>query len=169
MESRSVQRRPMEDRWSRDGIEGITATPWSTRAVGPAQKSSLKDAVDEHPALEETAAPIPRRLKITLHTIRKYGLTDGCPQCDHIKAFNESKNGLGHTEKCRERIINDMAKTPEGVARIRDTEVRINRGLAEAVRAGDRTRDHNVMEPLADAPSAEAVAGPKWSEKEYLR
>ncbi len=168
VESRSVQRRPIEDRWSRDAIEGITATPWSTRTVKPAQRSMLGDAVDEHLPLEEITAPVPRRLKITIQTVRKYGLTDGCPQCDHIKAFNETKNGLGHTEKCRKRILEDMAKTTEGAARLHDDEVRINRGLAEAVRIGDKTRAAELPLPLEDAHDAAINPEPKWSEKEYM-
>ena len=42
----------------------------------------------------------PRQLKITMHILKSFGTTDGCPQCSHIRAFQEE---IGRAS-CREKV-----------------------------------------------------------------
>ena len=56
-----------------------------------------------------------RRLKITRKMLHEYGTTEGCPQCSHIRAFGEAKPGLNHSEKCRQRLMEALGSTAEGL------------------------------------------------------
>ena len=94
----------------------------------------LGDAVEKHPPHEPDAPPLPRRFKITMQTLKEYGTTAGCKQCEHFKAFGETKSGLGHSEACRKRITEAMIATEHGAARVRDADERIDRAISERVR-----------------------------------
>ena len=92
-----------------------------------------------------------------MKTLRDHGTTDGCQQCTHVRAFDEAKPGLGHSDACRKRLLEAMASTAEGAARIQRDETRLNRVLAEHVEAGDRrlTADQRVRGAMgvpADEP-----------------
>jgi hypothetical protein len=133
VESRAVTRRPMADRWKGELVEAITDTPWTTRTRAPAVRVELGEAVDAHPAHPEQPS-LPRRLKITKKMLQQHGATDGCPQCEHIRAFGEHKAGVQHSEKCRKRISESLAATADGADRIARLEMRINRGIEAASR-----------------------------------
>ena len=105
VESRAIQRRPLEDRWKVEELKAVSATPWSLRSV---EKPSVIDfgiEKEKHDLPSESAPIVPRRLKITMGTLREFGYTDGCRQCDHIRAFGEVKGGIPHGERCRTRIV----------------------------------------------------------------
>ena len=172
VESRAIQRKPMQDRWSAEDVESITSTPWTMRTREQARRVPLGEEVDKHKTGEDDKIPIPRRLKITKHTLAKYGTTEGCPQCEHIKAFGEHKGGLSHTEKCRERIVKAMQETVEGAAKLQETEDRINRGIARTIEHQDKGPEPAIEpeasgERRADHPE---ISGewPEWKIK-YLR
>ena len=162
VESRAVTRRPMEDRWKSELVEAITATPWTTRPRAQAVRVDLGDAVDAHPA--HPAQPsLPRRLKITMKMLEQHGTTDGCTQCEHIRAFSEHKAGVQHSEKCRKRIAVSLAATEAGADRIARSELRINRGIEAASRL-DEPRGGEVVPTVADqaeVPHTNLAAGPR--------
>ena len=147
-ESRAVTRRPMADRWKGELVEGITDTPWTTRTTAPAARIEFGDAVDAHPAHPEQPS-LPRRLKITMKMLRQHGTTDGCPQCEHIRAFSEHKAGVQHSEKCRARIAESLAATADGADRSARSELRINRGI-EAASRPDQPRGGELVRTVAD-------------------
>ena len=159
VESRAVTRRPMDDRWKGELVESITDTPWTTRTRAPAVRVELGDAVDAHPA-HPVQPSLPRRLKITMKMLRQHGTTDGCTQCEHIRAFSEHKAGVQHSEKCRKRIAESLAATEDGADRLARSELRINRGI-EAASRPDEPRGGEVMDqalgPMADQ-AVEAAA-----------
>ena len=74
----------------------------------------------------------------------KYGLTRGCPKCDHEINYGPWRTSKPHSQTCRKRTLAEIAKTPEGKARI--------------VQASDRP-DRTVTEPggmhRTDAPQGE--------------
>ena len=123
----------MADRWEGELVDAITDTPWATRARAPAVTIELGDAVAAHPAHPEQPS-VPRRLKITNKTLQQHGTTDGCPQCEHVRAFSEHKAGVQHSEKCRKRVSESLTATADGADRIARSEMRINRGIEAASR-----------------------------------
>ncbi len=139
VDSRSVQRLPLQDRWDAEKLKAITSMPWSLR-TRTAPSVEFGEPVEKDPKPKDDAPPVARRLKITKETLRKYGFTQGCRQCEHIKAFSEAKAGLPHGEVCRARIVEDMKKDDQGAARVRDTQERIDRSIAERIRLDDERR-----------------------------
>ena len=133
-ESRAVQRKPAQEKWDSVALEKIQVTPWSLRTVDAAVRVDLGAEVAGHPLAPAEGPSLARRLKITKHTLRDFGYTDGCRQCDHMRAFDEHKSGLQHSEACRRRITGAMALDVRGAVRLENSEARINRSLAERVR-----------------------------------
>ena len=107
---------------------------------------------------QEPVAMNPRRLKITMDTVKEHGFTEHCRQCDHIKAFGEAKGGLPHSEACRVRIVEAMRATTRGAARVQDAEARLDRALIERVREADTAAV--PPPPAAEADNTAAVPQP---------
>ncbi len=135
--SRALQSRPQEHRWDAEAIKDIVATPWSLRAQAGARRADVGPSVEQQAPAEPPPTPLPRRFRLTKQILHKYGFTEGCEQCTHVQAFGEYKQGLQHAEQCRRRILEAMAKTPEGLAKLNKHEERVDRALAERVRASD--------------------------------
>ena len=69
----AFQRLPLDERWSREQLEAVTATPWnwksSTDPQGPGRAPMLDEPVAEH----EPRAPNP--MHITMEDLENYGFT----------------------------------------------------------------------------------------------
>ena len=79
-------------------------------------------------------------MKITLQTLRHYKLAGGCPQCERVKNFGETKPGLTHTEAYRKRILEAIVQSTEGKAKVDRHEERIDRAIAERIRVSDEAQ-----------------------------
>jgi len=132
-ETRAVQRKPAQEKWDSVALEKVQVTPWSLRTTDEAVRVDLGAEVSGHPAAAAEGPTLARRLKITKHTLRELGCTEGCRQCDHMRASDEHKSGLQHSEACRRRITGAMALDVRGAVRLEHPEARINRSLAERV------------------------------------
>jgi len=166
VKARAILRRPLADRWRAEDIKNITATPWNTRTVKDAVRVEMGPEVERHPQMKDEVIVNPRRLKITTRTLREHGTTDGCPQCTHVRAFNEAKSGLQHSDACRKRILESMGATTEGAARIQRHALRadrheeqVNQRLADHVEAADPSFSRVYREaPRAPQEGARAAA-----------
>ncbi len=147
VESRALQRRPMEDRWKAEELEAVTATPCSLRNIDAPDSTEFGDKKAKYDVPLENAPMVPRRLKITMKTLQEYGTTDGCRQCDHIKAFGEVKGGLAHGDRCRTRIVEAMGKTEKGMAKLKEIDEKLDKALMEQVTAPSAA-------PPAEPPAA---------------
>ncbi len=149
VKSRALNSRPHEERWNKEILQNLTVTPWSLRVRKETERVPLGDAVQKDKDIKDIVTN-PRRLKITMHILKAFGTTCGCPQCDHVRAFQEAKMGLQHSDACRSRIMTDMAATPEGRQKLETYEHRVNRAIAE--------RHDNVLDQL---PDVHAESGPE--------
>ena len=116
-ESRALQRKPILERWDPEKPADIKVTPWSMRITEAAVKVAMGAEVDGQPPPVPDAAPEARRVKITMKVLQEFGYTESCKQCDHIRAFNEHKAGIAHSEVCRKRIMTAIAAATRGAAR----------------------------------------------------
>ncbi len=146
------------------------------RTTAPAAMIELGVAVDAHPAHPDQPS-LPRRLKITRKMLKQHGTTNGCPQCEHIRAFSEHKAGVQHSEKCRARIAESLAATADGADRIARSKLRIDRGI-EAASRHDQPRGGELVRIVADlaaeVPHTQTWLGhthvtPVWRTREALR
>ena len=93
-----MQRKPAQEKWDSVALGRIQVTPWSLRTIDAAVRADLGAEVAGHPPAPAEGPSLARRLKITNHTLREFGYTDGCRQCDHMRAFDEQNSGLQHSE-----------------------------------------------------------------------
>ena len=127
----------MEDRWRVEELRGVSATPWTLRSTDAPSSTDFGAETEKHAAIAEAPALVPRRLKITMTTLKEFGYTDQCRQCDHIRAFGEVKGGLAHSEPCRARIVTAMAATEKGAAKLKEVNERMDRALMEHMKQDD--------------------------------
>lgn len=76
--------------------------------------------------------PVWRRMYIRITDLERHGFTDGCEACRLIQN-NLCRTGVNHTEECRYRLVQAMRSTPEGRARLQESDKREELHLARAV------------------------------------
>ena len=97
---------------------------------------------------------IPRRMRLTREMFERFGLTAQCLGCRAIRT------GTGypanHTERCRERIEQELEKEPEGTSRVARDRDRVKRARHE-----ERARDMRVGESrtFEQRPDREVIEG----------
>ena len=155
--SRSAMARPFEMKWDAEALKNVVVTPWSTRKRGDAVKVAVGEQVVRSPAPPPTELPNPRRLKITKAMLRHpaIGTTENCPQCRHFRSFGETKDGLGHSELCRQRILEAMGSTPAGRAKLERYEERVDQAIAERIREADELK--TAAAPATPVPPMDAA------------
>ena len=144
--SRSINRLPFASRWVPETLAGIKSTP-QNQFTAPDAEARFPSAPD---VLRQESSQAPsmkvRRLKITDGILRKYGYTHGCTQCEHITRHGGARPGLQHDDKCRQRIMDDMAKDPWGQQRLAELEQRVDRALADFVQDSHEARPADIPE-----------------------
>ena len=149
--SRSIQRRPHENRWNAALIEQMRATPWNTRERSEVRVRFAEAPRDPPPT--PSAHPVPKRFRINLADLRTYGFTEGCKQCQQFERYGKTPNdGGSHTEACRKRILAALLGTPKGRARVDAYEEKVNEALAERLQAEER-----IDGPPAEVPAQEEI------------
>ena len=79
--------------------------------------------------------PVPRRMMLRQSDFNEHGLTIGCPGCQYVT--HEVGHTRNHTEECRRRIEEAIAKSEEGIARTQKQRDRIDFAVAQVVADGD--------------------------------
>ena len=97
--------------------------------------------------------PTPRPFAIQRRDLINYGYTPGCPGC--YAAANDRKY-RPHTNECRRRIEDTMAKDEVGDNRVKAARERENAWLEKQVREGEITAGANRSEPTPTTPKENA-------------
>ena len=139
--SRALMRRPMEERWDRERVQKLVYTPWSLKAKTQ-DAVIFKPVAEKLDEFEDKKPGMPRRFKILKRDLdnKDIGYTQGCPQCDYINRYGEARGGLQHSERCRTRVMAEVAKTSSGLARVQRCEERITRAMAETIERSEAAR-----------------------------
>ncbi len=106
--TRSLARRPIEERWCAEAAARVTATPWSLHERPAAEARFSEPATARDEAVPVAPPPAIRRMRINRSDLEAYGYTVGCPQCQHTQAYGASKPGGNHTAACRGRLLEAM-------------------------------------------------------------
>ena len=159
VETRAVQRRPREDRWCKEMIEGLRATPWlnpapdgeadAPVALPPRGEPAPRPALDGPSAREG-----PKHVYIRDTDLEKFGCTSGCRRCGLMRE-NRPARGIRHTPACRARI--EEAMRGAGDDRLRRADLRRDDELARRLEAADRGGEEAVW---LDTGEAGGGAGP---------
>ena len=140
------------------------ATPTTTASFqdkGEAEKIEIKQS-------------LARRIYIRQSDYEAHGLTDHCPRCEHTKRYGPGRTTKPHSQECRDRIVEELAKTPEGQARIKSATERAEKSVAEHIEQqvpsaeGEKSLDVRGRDPVdvplrfeeLDAPRVAPVSGP---------
>ena len=158
----SIRRVGAHRRWDREGLERVRGLPWQWN---PAE-------VDLHPELKvrwlreeelESGQPLMSedsrniyRLRLRRQDFFEHGFSEGCVGCQALIAGSAAR---GHSDACRKRMEEAIAKTEEGQRRQERQELKENEALAkrlekhrgEADGEGTRKRARNYEEPTTDA------------------
>ena len=158
--SRCLERLPLQNRWNLERITEVQATPHDKHLPSD-PRVIMRESTDRvvQPSRPDSR-PRVRKLKISMDDLDQYGYTEGCQQCTYILRYRCARPGYTHSDACRQHVIDELTKTPEGRERLARLEERVDRALGEFVEAHARATgedmprgDDGVMDPhLAPAP-----------------
>ena len=110
-----------EERRDKEFVPSIKGTPWSPDGERDGDVNIRVDLLEArgdrgfHPPHIDPPI-IPTKIRLTREMFERFGLTAPCSGCRAIRT------GIGylasHTERCRERIEQELEKEPEGASRV---------------------------------------------------
>ena len=161
LRTRTVRRRPEEQRWTSDCLDMVGGLPWKPNPsddlggeVMPAIDMPMAEPEVEIRRPEYCEGEIvPRRLYLRTRDFKEHGATKGCKGCI---AMARGGKGVPHTEACRKRMTEAIAETDEGRERAKAAEARI-----KEFRAGGR-------EVESEEPAAKRARGSDESMEEEV-
>ena len=128
------------ERWSRDDLNVIQATPWQWSVPsGDAAPVTVIAPRSEEERARDAPDPVavpaygPKRVYLRKEDMEKWGYTARCRRCQLVREGRLTKmnRGVPHTAQCRKRL-EDCLKTADD-PRLREAEDRINTELANRV------------------------------------
>ena len=146
---RTIYRKPIENRWIRDRILRLKATPWAmTSRADTEAKPREGSAVPAQPT-EKDITPVPKALRILHSDMVEHGFTEGCAQCLHNEMYGKSRDGMSHTPKCRQRFLEKLMETPHGRIRLEAYEGRVDQALEDRKNIPTTSASTNTRETSA--------------------
>ena len=127
--TRTVRRKPIEERWNQDNTQKVGGVPWKTSAEeegdGDPPKGIIKleaKQMEKEAENEVRATPkVPRAFPIRQNDLITHGYTEDCLGCKAM--IRGLPNHQKHSEACRERLTKLMAdKVKVGEAAKRASE-----------------------------------------------
>ena len=103
----------------------MAVTPWDMH-VPREMEVVFKDKSDEKQETMKDKVTMSRRVYIKATDIEQFGMTRGCPRCDH-----QLRSGPGRTTSQHSQAWGEIAKTPLGLVRIANASERLDRTVAE--------------------------------------
>ena len=139
--TRTMRRRPIEERWSAENLELVGGVPWrmseaDKNADGEALKLEVPEAVrmaPEEERAEEEELVVPRNVYLKKADFEVHGYSKDCKGC---KSVLRGTARMPHSAECRKRMMEAMA----GDERIQRAEDRINEFFCKSLEKEDRKR-----------------------------
>ena len=135
--TRSVRRKPIEERWDRENLGRIVGVPWRKSegdecADGEGMETDVRVMDSEYRERLEAKGqePVPRRAYIHKRDLERIGYIVGCPGCVSVVRGGARQ---AHTERCRRRVEEEL----KGTDRMRAAEKRRREFLDRAGRWED--------------------------------
>ena len=161
---------PESASWDVAGLQAITATPWCFKKQDQGEAGQVIFRPTPTGAQPEEPDPIgaggPRAVYIKKKDFDQHGYTDNCRKCQAMPWNDVSQPTLGHTERCRTRMSETMAKGSEDQKkRILAATNRADEFFAKQVeeaterwrkRKAETPESASPLRPRLPAPAAEA-------------
>ena len=154
--TRTVQRRPYEERWRAASAAMIVGVPWRTSAEDEKQDGEQLEIIQVPEGGGGSAGgamrgvesgPVPRRGKILRSDLQVHGYTAGCEGC---KAALAGRPARAHSEACRKRMEEALRDEP----RMREAQERQNEFISKAIEKQEEERKNKAA---AEEPPRGAV------------
>ena len=123
----TVKRRPEEERWSLEELNGMRGTPGKPTPGSSDIRIPVRVRVPEIPIAKEERTTIPRGVRTEKKDFERHGYTEGCEGCVRMQMGGERRS---HTQQCRDRMLKAMSEDDEGREKIKRKEEEINEKLA---------------------------------------
>ena len=170
--SRTVIRVPESDKWSKDRLAEVKATPLNMhQPVAP--EVIFKETVDVEKNEFVDKAQISRQVYLKAEDFDEFGLTRGCPKCENFRR-NDVWGTRPHSKLCRDRVVSELSKTVVGRTRIDAAMNRLHHNVEELVEAGQKFRtdvpqgeDEQEHGDAMEQPQPE-WAPPQQNEPEFI-
>ena len=143
----TVQRKVEGEQWSATDIENMKGTPHQPDPTKPGDRIPIIVKFDEPNEEEAVRSEAPRkdagrRMAISAAILRKYGYSDGCEGCRFYRAGIQDPNARKpHSEVCRTRIRDEMAKDEKDKEKVEHETDRINRMIAEKLQKDEEAKE----------------------------
>ena len=124
--ARTIIRLPDANKWNKEALEKLNVTPQSLHIPKEPEVVFRERPADKTEAVAQKQI-ISRQVYIKQADIRKFGLTRGCPRCDHELSYGPGRTSRPHSLACRQRIMGELVTTPEGAARVQAAGDRLDR------------------------------------------
>jgi hypothetical protein len=164
--TRTVQRKPVEDRWREDLIKKVKGVPWRKSDNDPetdgAEMRSRplseeeQRVIDNRNQEQKDLQGAPKRFAITVSDLQKHGVTEGCNGC---KSAFTGKVRQPHTRECRARF----EKLLESDEKVKASVKRENEFYAKVTEADGKRRKRAEE---AKAASSEDSPGKKAEDQQ---
>ena len=116
----------------------------------------FQDRIDQPRADVGDILRAARRVYIKARDLENHGYTSGCPRCEHEMKYGKGRTTLPHSERCRQRIMEELAKTDEGQRRIAEAGARLDRALVDMGEAIFREEQPAAQGEIAASSSVRA-------------
>ena len=138
--TRTMMRRPVEERWNAENLELVGGVPWRTseedkNADGEALRREVPEAVKMAPEeeKEEEELVVPRNIYLKKSDFETHGYSKDCKGC---RAVLRGAARTPHSAECRKRMMGAMA----GDGRVKRAEDRMNEFLSKTLEKEDQKR-----------------------------
>jgi hypothetical protein len=136
--TRSIQRKPLGERWDAYTINLVKHPPWRTSDDDPDADEPIPEVVKLIAAEEETErgnkdATIPRRVYISKEDLDKFGYSAQCIGCRSILRGTRRQ---GHSEACRKRLEKEL----QGADKIERTKRKLDEFMGDVLAKEDEKR-----------------------------
>jgi hypothetical protein len=160
--TRSIQRKPLKERWKDGCIEVVKHVPWRVSDEDPnvdGEKLMVEDAGRKLPdvqvELEREIVVMPNRFTIRKEDLERHGYSAGCQGC---KALLRGTARQGHSEACRKRLEGELKDDPRMKLQKARQEEYVARRLEEQERKRRKQQEEKKDEPKQNSSSSIAAA-----------
>ena len=109
-----------------------------------------------------------RRLYIKKADVEAFGYTEGCVKCDHDLLYGYGRTTKGHSDQCRRRIMEELAKTPAGMERVQAAAGRAKVFLENMADQDNEVPAQGEMRGLRRAPDDDLPAFEPLQPSEFI-
>ena len=142
---------PNAQKWCRESVAKISATPFQLHVdQGPDVVFQDKKTVAENVRPQEPI--VARRVYMSKKDFEMFGYTSGCPRCDHELKWGPGRTSRPHSERCRTRIMAELAKTESGRLRLGLASDRMDRSVWDHVSKHEDQKAHAQGENVEEVP-----------------